>query len=72
MLKFINKTLCLAQMTYKDNIWKMKLFLFLREFYLFAGVLVPFFIDWGGISFFQVTILQSVFVISVFLFEIPT
>ena len=59
-------------MTYKDNIWKMKLFLFLREFYLFAGVLVPFFIDWGGISFFQVTILQSVFVISVFLFEIPT
>jgi MFS family permease len=59
-------------MTYKDNIWKMKLYSFLREFYLFAGILVPFFTDWGNISFFQVSILQAIFVVSVFLFEIPT
>lgn len=59
-------------MPYQKNIWKMKIYSFLREFYLFAGILVPFYTEWGNINFFQVAILQSIFVISVFLFEIPT
>lgn len=37
-----------------------------------AAVLVPFYTDWGHISLFQIMILQSVFVFSVFLLEIPT
>ena len=34
--------------------------------------MIPFFLQWGKISFFQIMILQSIFVISVFLLEIPT
>ncbi len=37
-----------------------------------AGVLVPFFLVWGGISFTEVMILQAVFYISIVLLEIPT
>ncbi|MGD2251249.1 MAG: MFS transporter [Candidatus Methanofastidiosia archaeon] len=37
-----------------------------------AGVLVPFFLDWGGITFTRIMILQSFFVFSTFLLEVPT
>jgi MFS family permease len=57
---------------YKSNIWKSNLLKFLRQFHLIGAVLVPFFLIWGGISFFQVMILQSFFTFSVFLLEVPT
>lgn len=38
----------------------------------FSAVLVPFFTDWGGISLFQVQLLQSWFSIWVFILEVPT
>lgn len=60
------------KLNYKSNIWKLNLFMFLRGFQLFASILVPFYMDWGGISYFQISILQAVFVIFVFLFEIPS
>lgn len=59
-------------MPYKSNIWKMYFFRFLRNMHFVAAVLVPFFTEWGGISFFQMMVLQSIFVFSVFLLEIPT
>jgi MFS family permease len=37
-----------------------------------SGVLVPFYLDWGKISYTQVMILQSFYVIVVLLMEIPT
>jgi len=57
---------------YKANIWKAYVYKFLRNFHFFAGVLIPFFTIWGGISFAQVMILQAIFTFSVFLMEIPT
>ncbi|MFH2028396.1 MAG: MFS transporter, partial [Nanoarchaeota archaeon] len=40
--------------------------------HFFAGVMIPFFTIWGGITFAQVMILQSFFVFSKFALEIPT
>jgi len=55
-----------------SNIPKIYAYKFLVSLHFFGGVLVPFFTDWGGIRYFQVMILQSFFVLSVFLFEVPT
>lgn len=38
----------------------------------FSAVLVPFFTEWGGITLFQVQLLQSWFSIWVFVLEVPT
>ncbi len=38
----------------------------------FSGILVPFFLDWGKITFTQIMTLQSIFVFSIFLMEVPT
>jgi predicted MFS family arabinose efflux permease len=55
-----------------SNIPKIYAFKFLVNLHFIGGVLVPFFTDWGGIRFSQVMILQSFFVFSVFLLEVPT
>ncbi|MFH1972447.1 MAG: MFS transporter [archaeon] len=57
---------------YKANIWKMYVFKFLSSLHFFGGVLVPFFLDWGGISFTWVMILMSFYLISIFFLEVPT
>lgn len=54
------------------NVWKMYVFKFLTSLHFFAGVLIPFFTDWGGITFTQVMLLQSWFVLCSFLLEVPT
>jgi MFS family permease len=59
-------------MSYKENIKKLYFFKFLKSLYFFSGVLIPFFTAWGGISFFQIMILQSWFVIWEMVLEIPT
>jgi MFS family permease len=58
--------------TFKNNILKAYLFKFFVSLHFIGGALIPFFLDWGKISFTQVMILQSIFVFSVFLFEVPT
>jgi MFS family permease len=45
---------------------------FVLGFHLFAAVLVPFFTEWGGISLTQVQVLQSIFMLGIFLLEVPT
>lgn len=60
------------QKSFQSNIWKAYIFNFLCQLHFISGVLIPFFIDWGKISFFQIMILQSWFVIWVFLLELPT
>ncbi|MBN2567265.1 MFS transporter [Candidatus Woesearchaeota archaeon] len=61
-----------ASRRFAANIWKLNLFMLFRSFHFIGGVLVPFFLDWGGISFAQVMLLQSWFVGSVFALEVPT
>ncbi|MBU0979945.1 MAG: MFS transporter [Nanoarchaeota archaeon] len=59
-------------MSLKSNIWKMYAFNFFRHQFFVGGVIIPFFLDWGGITFTQVMLLQSFYVLSVFLLEVPT
>jgi len=40
--------------------------------HLMGAVLVPFFTDWGGISFFEIMLLQTWFMFCIFILEIPT
>jgi MFS family permease len=58
--------------TYKANIWKIYLFQFFTSLHFLGGVLIPFFVDWGGLSFAQILFLQSWFLFCVFILEIPT
>jgi len=62
----------LTESRYRTNIPKAYTYDFLKNFMLFSGVLVPFFTQWGGIKFSQIMILQAVFTLGMFLFEIPT
>lgn len=57
---------------FSNNIGRYYAFNFFREFAFFSAVLVPFFTDWGHISLTRVQILQSWFMLWVFLLEIPT
>lgn len=59
-------------MSYEANIWKMYIFKFLLGLHFIAGVLVPFYLEWGKIGFADIMILQSFFVFSTFLLEVPT
>lgn len=55
---------------------KKLFFIYASEFFVFfhliSGVLIPFFMIWGGLSFFQLMVLQAWFSLWVVLFEIPT
>lgn len=53
-------------------LWRFYLFSFLRDFFFISAVLIPFFTEWGHLSFTQITILQSWFVLWIFLLEVPT
>ncbi len=50
----------------------MYIFNFLLSMHFIGGVLIPFMTDWGGISFSQIMVLQSFFMISIFALEVPT
>jgi MFS family permease len=62
----------LFEQNFRSNIWKMYIFKFFTNLHFTSGVLVPFFTQWGGISFTQVMILQSWFLFWIFVLEIPT
>ena len=59
-------------MSFKSNIWKMYAFRFLISMHFFSAVLIPFFLDYGNISFTKVMLLQSWFAFWSFILEIPT
>jgi MFS family permease len=50
----------------------MYIFRLFIAMHFISAVLIPFFMDWGKISFFQIMILQSWFILWAFLLEIPT
>lgn len=62
----------LSGMSIRNTIWRYYAHNFFRQLGFFSAVLVPFFTDWGGISLFQVQLLQSWFALCIFILEVPT
>lgn len=56
----------------KGTVWKFYAFSFLTHVTFFSAVLIPFFTQWGNISLFQVQLLQSWFMLCIFVLEVPT
>ncbi|MFW9987226.1 MAG: MFS transporter [Candidatus Odinarchaeota archaeon] len=56
---------------WKNNIWKLYLIHFIEGFHLISGILIPFFLTWGKLTFVDVMILQSYFTVMILVFEIP-
>ncbi len=57
--------------SYKANIRKLYLQKFFSSIFFLGGVLVPFFTEWGKISFAQIMLLQSWFALCLLLLQIP-
>lgn len=53
------------------TIQKFYLFMFLKDFAFFSAVLVPFYTEWAHISLFQVQLLQSWFMLCLFVLDVP-
>ncbi|MCP5048579.1 MAG: MFS transporter [bacterium] len=58
--------------SFKSNILKMYMVRLFSHMYFVSAVLVPFYIQWGGITFSQILFLNAWFMFLNFLFEIPT
>ncbi|MFX1567188.1 MAG: MFS transporter [Promethearchaeota archaeon] len=56
---------------WKANIWKSYLINFIEGFHLISGILVPFFLTWGKLTFVGIMFLQSYFTVMILVFEIP-
>jgi len=56
----------------KSNIWKCYLIKFIRQSHIFGAITVPFFLEWGGLTYTKMFILQSWFMFWIFALEIPT
>ena len=56
----------------QTTVWRYYAFTFLMSLHFFSSVLAPFLTDWGGISRVQVQLLQSWFMLWIFILEIPT
>ena len=57
---------------WQNRIYRNYLYSFFKDFSFFTAVIVPFFTDWGGLTQFQVQLIQSWFSFWVFFLEIPT
>jgi MFS family permease len=57
--------------SWRANIWKSYLIHFIEGFHLISGILLPFFLTWGRLSFVEVMFLQSYFTVMILVFEIP-
>lgn len=53
-------------------IWRYYAYKFFISLHFFSAVLVPFFMDWGGLTQFQIQLVQSWFMLWLFLLEVPT
>ena len=58
-------------MSFEANIRKSYLASFFRGVHFISGVLLPFFLGWGKLTFVEVMLLQSYFTIMIVLLEIP-
>lgn len=58
--------------SYKSNIIKIYIFSFILGIHTVRAVYIPFMMDWGGLSFFQIMLLQSYFTAMIVILEIPS
>ncbi|MFX1499829.1 MAG: MFS transporter [Promethearchaeota archaeon] len=58
--------------SYKSNIYKIYIFSFILGIHTVRAVYIPFMMDWGGLTFFQIMILQSYFTAMIVILEIPS
>jgi len=56
----------------KANITKFYIFVFIFGIHTVRGVFFPYMTVWGGLTFFEMMILQSYFMVMIFIFEIPS
>ncbi|MDP3998531.1 MAG: MFS transporter [bacterium] len=68
----MNKVMETVKNNIRTTVWRYYAFRFFQGFAFFSAVLVPFFTQWGHITLTQVQILQSWFMLWIFLLEIPT
>ena len=61
-----------TEIDYSGNVQKFYIFNFFISLHTISGVLVPFFLNWGQITFIEVMFLQSYFMSMMFLFEVPS
>jgi len=66
-----NKKVNFNGKSFEANIRKSYLVSFFRGCHFISGVLLPFFLKWGKLTFVEVMLLQSYFTIMIVLFEIP-
>lgn len=57
---------------YQRNINLLHVLSFLMGVHFFGAVMIAFFEGWGGMTFTQIMLLESIFTGAIFLFEIPT
>jgi MFS family permease len=62
----------LLRRTPANNVWKLYVMRLFYWMHFVASVLIPFFRDWGGISFTQIFFLNAWFMLCVFFLEVPT
>ncbi|MCK4480325.1 MAG: MFS transporter, partial [Candidatus Lokiarchaeota archaeon] len=70
-LELEGKELSVNLNTWRGNIWKSYLIHFIEGFHLISGILLPFFLTWGKLTFVEVMFLQSFFTVMILVFEIP-
>lgn len=68
----MNRLMNTIKTNIKNTIWRYYAHNLLRQLAFFSAVLVPFFTQWGGITLFQVQLLQSWFMLWLFFLEVPT
>ncbi|HEX9190339.1 MAG TPA: MFS transporter, partial [Vicinamibacteria bacterium] len=56
----------------EGNLWKLAALRFLCFTHFMSAVIIPFFRDWGGLSYVQIFALQTWFMVMSFLMEVPT
>ena len=56
---------------WKSNILKLYMFNFMMGFHMISGVLLPFFLTWGKLTFVEIMSLQSFFTLMILVLEIP-
>jgi len=57
---------------WRANVRRMYVWRVLMHMHFFAGAMVPFFTDWGGLTLTQMFLLQGWFFLWIFLLEVPT
>ena len=57
---------------FSANIWKFYIFGFILGIHTVRGVYFPYMTVWGGLTFFEMMLLQSYFMFMIFIFEIPS